>query len=122
VITEYNARNIKAKLVVEGANGPTTTEAERMLTEMGVIVAPDILANAGGVIMSHIEWVNNRMGGWVTEEEARRKLEERMMNSIQTTWNFWESKLDKNRHNLRVAAYAVSVDRVVRAMKLRGWI
>ncbi|MFZ8792300.1 MAG: Glu/Leu/Phe/Val family dehydrogenase [Acidilobaceae archaeon] len=122
VITEYNARNIKAKLVVEGANGPTTTEAERMLTEMGVIVAPDILANAGGVIMSHIEWVNNRMGGWVTEEEARRKLEERMMNSIQTTWNFWESKLDKNRHNLRVATYAVSVDRVVRAMKLRGWI
>jgi glutamate dehydrogenase (NAD(P)+) len=122
VITEHNARNVKAKLIVEGANGPTTTEAERILTEMGVVIAPDILANAGGVIMSHIEWVNNRMGGWITEEEARRKLEERMMNSIQTTWSFWESKLDKRRHNLRVAAYAVAVDRVVRAMKLRGWI
>jgi glutamate dehydrogenase (NAD(P)+) len=72
--------------------------------------------------MSHIEWVNNRMGGWITEEEARRKLEERMANSIQTTWSFWESKLDMRRHNLRVAAYAVAVDRVVRAMKLRGWI
>jgi glutamate dehydrogenase (NADP) (EC 1.4.1.4) len=122
VITEHNARNVKAKLIVEGANGPTTTDAERILTEMGVVVAPDILANAGGVIMSHIEWVNNRMGGWVTEEEARRKLEERMTSSINTTWNFWDSRLDKKKHNLRAAAYAVAVDKVVKAMKLRGWI
>ncbi|MEM2421395.1 MAG: Glu/Leu/Phe/Val dehydrogenase, partial [Acidilobaceae archaeon] len=82
VITEANARNIKAKIIVEGANGPTTVEAERMLTEAGVIIAPDILANAGGVIMSHIEWVNNRIGGWITEEEARRKLEEKMIASF----------------------------------------
>ncbi len=120
VITEANARNIKAKIIVEGANGPTTVEAERMLTEAGVIIAPDILANAGGVIMSHIEWVNNRIGGWITEEEARRKLEEKMIASFNNTWNFWESKLDKTRHNLRAAAYAVAVDRVVKAMKLRG--
>ncbi|MEM1712442.1 MAG: glutamate dehydrogenase, partial [Acidilobaceae archaeon] len=84
------------------------------------IIAPDILANAGGVIMSHIEWVNNRIGGWITEEEARRKLEEKMIASFNNTWNFWESKLDKTRHNLRAAAYAVAVDRVVKAMKLRG--
>ncbi|MCX8196615.1 MAG: Glu/Leu/Phe/Val dehydrogenase [Acidilobaceae archaeon] len=120
VITEKNARNIKAKVIAEGANGPTTVEAEKMLTEMGVVIVPDILANAGGVIMSHIEWVNNRMGGWVTEEEARKKLEERIMNSFNNVWKFWESKLDKQKHNLRAAAYAVAVDRVVRAMKLKG--
>ncbi|MEM1928120.1 MAG: Glu/Leu/Phe/Val dehydrogenase [Acidilobaceae archaeon] len=119
-ITEANARRVKAEVIVEGANGPTTVEAERMLTEAGVVIVPDILANAGGVIMSHIEWVNNRIGGWITEEEARRKLEERMMTSFNTVWSFWDTKLDKSKHNLRAAAYAIAVDRVVRAMKLRG--
>ena len=122
VITEHNARDIKAKLIVEGANAPTTVEAEKILTERGIIIAPDILANAGGVVMSHIEWVNNRMGGWVTEDEARRKLEEKMLEAFHRTWSFWESKLDKSKHNLRSATYAIAVDRVVRAMKLRGWI
>ncbi|MCS7107548.1 MAG: Glu/Leu/Phe/Val dehydrogenase [Acidilobaceae archaeon] len=120
VITKSNAKNVKAKVISEGANGPTTVEAEKILTEMGVVIVPDILANAGGVIMSHIEWVNNRMGGWITEEEARRKLEERMMNSFNNVWKFWESKLDQKKHNLRAAAYAVAVDRVVKAMKLKG--
>jgi len=121
VITEENAPRIKAKLIVEGANGPTTTEAERMLTERGVIIVPDILANAGGVIMSHIEWVNNRMGGWITDEEAIRKLEAKMSENVKRVIEYWERKLGSSRP-LRDAAYAIAVDRVYRAMKLRGMI
>ena len=122
MITRENAGRIKAKLVAEGANGPTTTEAESVLTERGVIVIPDILANAGGVIMSHIEWVNNRMGGWVTDEEALRKLEHKMMENVNRVINYWEKRMDTSRNPLRDAAYAIAVERVVAAMKLRGLI
>ncbi|MCE4607669.1 MAG: glutamate dehydrogenase, partial [Caldisphaeraceae archaeon] len=120
VITEENASKIKAKLIVEGANGPTSPEAEEILTKKGVVIVPDILANSGGVIMSHIEWVNDRMGGWVTEEEAKERLEKKMENNFAAVWNFWEKKL-KN-ENMRLAAYSIAVERVIKAMKLRGWI
>jgi len=122
VITEDNADRIKAKAVVEAANGPTTPDAERILTKAGIVVVPDILANAGGVIMSHIEWVNNRMGGWITEDEARKRLEDKMVTNFNRVWDYWESKLDKEKYNMRAAAYAIAVDRVVTAMRLRGWI
>ncbi|MDP8002875.1 MAG: Glu/Leu/Phe/Val family dehydrogenase [Caldisphaera sp.] len=122
VITEENAPRIKARLIVEGANGPTSPEAEEILTKRGIVIVPDTLANSGGVIMSHIEWVNNRMGGWITEEEAKNRLIEKMTNNLNMIWNFWENKLDHDRHNLRMAAYGIAVDKVVRAMKLRGWI
>ena len=122
VITSTNARDVRARIVVEGANGPVTPEADKILLEMGVVVVPDILANSGGVIMSHIEWVNNRMGGWIREDEAVKRLEERMIDSFEAVWRFWERKLDSSKHSLRLAAYAIAVDRVVRAMKLRGWI
>ncbi|MFN4046210.1 MAG: Glu/Leu/Phe/Val family dehydrogenase, partial [Acidilobaceae archaeon] len=122
VITERNAHDVKAKIIAEGANGPVTVEAEKILTDKGTPIVPDILANAGGVITSYIEWVNNRIGGWITEEEARRKLEEKMLNAFNETWNFWETKLDTKKYNLRAAAYAIAVDRVVKAMKLRGWL
>jgi glutamate dehydrogenase (NAD(P)+) len=120
VITEENAPRIKAKLIAEGANGPTTTEAEKILTEKGVIILPDILVNAGGVIMSHIEWVNNRMGGWITDEEALRKLEQKMVENVARVLDYWEKKLDPEKHPPRDAAYMIAVDRVVKAMKLRG--
>ncbi|MEB3764946.1 MAG: Glu/Leu/Phe/Val dehydrogenase [Desulfurococcales archaeon] len=122
VITEANADKIKAKLIAEAANGPTTPDAEVILTQKGIIVIPDILANAGGVIMSHIEWVNNRMGGWITEEEAKARLEQKMANNFLRVWDYWQNKLDTSKYNMRAAAYAIAVDRVVRAMKLRGWI
>ncbi len=120
VITEHNAPRIKAKLIVEAANGPTTAEADRMLAERGVVVVPDILANAGGVVTSHIEWVNNRMGGWITEEEARRRLEETMARNAAKVWDFWHKEFDTQKHPMRDAAYALAVKRVVDAMKLRG--
>ncbi len=122
VITEDNAGRIKAKIISEGANGPTTTKAEKILTEKGVVVLPDILANAGGVIMSHIEWVNNRMGGWITDEEALSKLEQKMVENTRIVIETWEKKLEQGRNNLRDAAYMIAVERVVKAMKLRGWI
>ncbi len=122
VITEENAGRIKARLIAEGANGPTTTEAERILTERGIIVLPDILVNAGGVIMSHIEWVNNRMGGWITDEEALRKLESKMSENVRYVLSYWEKKLEVDKHPVRDAAYMIAVERVVNAMKLRGWI
>jgi glutamate dehydrogenase (NAD(P)+) len=122
VITEENADKIKAKVIVEGANGPTTPEAEEILTKKGVVIVPDILANAGGVIMSHIEWVNNRMGGWIKEEEAKARLEEKMTGNFHAVWNYWQNKLDTSKYNMRAAAYAIAVERVYKAMKLRGWI
>ncbi len=122
VITEENADRIKAKVIAEAANGPTTPEAEKVLTSKGIVVVPDILANAGGVIVSHIEWVNNRMGGWIREEEAKARLEEKMVNNFHAVWDYWQKKLDTSKYNMRAAAYAIAVERVYRAMKLRGWI
>ncbi len=122
VITEENAERIKARIIVEGANGPTTKEGEEILTKRGVLIVPDILANAGGVIMSHIEWVNNRMGGWISEDEAKNKLVEKVRTMFNSVWDYYESKIDRDKHNMRAAAYTIAVDRVVRAMKLRGWL
>lgn len=122
VITEENADRIKAKIIAEAANGPTTPEAEEILTKKGIVVIPDILANSGGVIVSHIEWANNRIGGLITEDEARQRLENKMTTNFERVWDYWNKKLDTSKHNMRAAAYAIAVERVVNAMKLRGWI
>ncbi len=119
VITERNAPQIKAKVIAEGANGPTTPKADEILHERGIYVIPDILANAGGVTMSWIEWANNRMGNWLTEEEARRKLEEKMISAFNEHYSYWSRKKDIDP---RTAAQALAVEKVVEAMKLRGWI
>lgn len=120
VITLENAEKIKAKLISEGANGPTTPEADQVLHKKGIIVVPDILANAGGVVMSWIEWSHNRMGCWLTDEEALSRLDRIMSNNFQKVFDEWEKKL--HQYPMRAAAYAIAVDRVVKAMKIRGWI
>lgn len=120
VITEKNAPNIKAKVISEGANGPTTPEADKILHQKGVVVIPDILANAGGVTMSWIEWSSNRMGCWLTDEEALNRLDKIMTKNFNLVFDEWQKKY--NDHPMRAAAYAIAVDRVVKAMKLRGWI
>ncbi len=124
VITPELGPKIRAKLIVEGANGPTSPEAEEILVKKGVVIVPDILANSGGVIMSHIEWVNNRMGGWITEDEAKAKLIQKMTDSFNAVWEFWEKRLGGlgGAYSMRAAAQAIAVDRVVRAMKLKGLI
>ncbi|MGB9827184.1 MAG: Glu/Leu/Phe/Val family dehydrogenase [Thermosphaera sp.] len=120
VITMENVHRIKAKVISEGANGPTTPEADRVLHEKGVVVVPDILANAGGVTMSWIEWSHNRMGCWLTDDEALSRLDKMMTINFHRVYDDWQKRFSQ--YPMRIAAYAIAVDRVVKAMKLRGWI
>ena len=114
VITGKNAADIKAKLVVEGANGPTTLEANDILVEKGIFVVPDILANAGGVTVSYFEWVQNLMNFYWTEEEINSKLENIMTKAFEEVYDMH----NKFNVNMRDAAYMVSIQRVAEAIKL----
>ncbi|MEE8570014.1 MAG: Glu/Leu/Phe/Val dehydrogenase [Candidatus Bathyarchaeia archaeon] len=118
MITLENVDNVKAKLVVEAANGPTTPEADRIFDKRGIICLPDILANAGGVTVSYFEWVQNRMGYYWTEEEVDQRLEKVMKKAFNDVYDY-SKKYDVN---LRYGAYALALDRVAEAMRLRGWI
>jgi len=120
VITMENVERVKAKLIVEGANGPTTPEAEKVLHQRGTVIIPDILANSGGVTMSWIEWANNRMGNVLTDQEALERLDRIMTQNFHRVFDEWQKKYST--YPLRMAAYIIAIDRVVRAMKLRGWI
>lgn len=117
-ITEENAPLIKAKIVVEGANGPTTPEGSRILDERGITVVPDVLANAGGVTVSYFEWVQNNQGYYWSEEEVERKLDEMMVKSFNEVYETANSR----RVDMRLAAYMVGVRRMAEASRLRGWI
>ena len=115
-ITIENAGDIKAKAIVEGANGPTTPEAHRILHEKGVFVVPDILANGGGVTGSYFEWVQNRHGYYWSEAEVNRQLEEKMVEA----YNAVLRMSLKHKTDMRTAAYIVAIDRVATVTRLRG--
>jgi glutamate dehydrogenase (NAD(P)+) len=115
-ITSKNAERIKARLVVEGANGPTTAVADAMLEKKGVLVVPDILANAGGVTVSYFEWVQDRMGYFWTEERVNNSLEQIMVKSFHDV----DAVMQKYKVSMRIAAYILSIDRVASVYKLRG--
>jgi len=117
-ITEENAHNIRAKIVVEAANGPTTLEATEILTNRGILLVPDVLASAGGVTVSYFEWVQNNQGYYWTEEEVEEKLEKVLVQSFNTVYNTSRSR----RVNMRLAAYMIGVRRVAEASRFRGWI
>ncbi|PKG24142.1 Glu/Leu/Phe/Val family dehydrogenase [Niallia nealsonii] len=117
-ITEKNADNIKASIVVEAANGPTTLEATRILTEKGVLLVPDVLASAGGVTVSYFEWVQNNQGYYWTEEEVEERLEKVMSKSFE---NIYETA-QVRRVDMRLAAYMVGVRKMAEASRFRGWI
>lgn len=117
-ITEDNAHNIKAKIVVEAANGPTTIEGTQILTERGILLVPDVLASAGGVTVSYFEWVQNNQGYYWSEEEVEQKLEKILIKSFE---NIYETA--ERRHvDMRLAAYMVGVRKMAEASRFRGWI
>ena len=115
-ITGQNAADIKAKLIVEGANGPTTPEAHKSLHERGVFVVPDILANAGGVTTSYFEWVQDRHGYFWSEKEVNERLEIKMVEAFDAVLQ----TAQKYTVDMRTAAYIVAINRVATVTKLRG--
>lgn len=115
-ITADNADTIRAKLIVEGANGPTTPDANRKLYDRGVFVVPDILANAGGVTTSYFEWVQDRHGYFWSEKEVNERLEVKMCQAYDTVL----TTAQKYRVDMRTAAYIVAINRVATVTKMRG--
>jgi glutamate dehydrogenase (NAD(P)+) len=115
-ITMENAPSIKAKIVAEGANGPTTPEAHKHLHERGVFVIPDILANAGGVTTSYFEWVQDRHGYFWEEDEVNKRLEAKMCEAFEDVLK----TSVKYKTDMRTAAYIVAINRVATVTKMRG--
>lgn len=115
-IREDNADKIKVKVIVEGANGPTTPEADEILEKKGVYVVPDILANSGGVIVSHFEWVQALAGLYWEEKEVNDRLENKLIKTFNEVWELAQ----KTKVSLRIAAYIVALQRVAEVYKYRG--
>lgn len=115
-ITADNADKIKARVIVEGANGPTVANADEILNKKGIMVVPDILANAGGVTVSYFEWVQNRLGYFWTEERVNRRADRVMKTAFEAVY----AASQKYNISMRIAAYVVSIGKVAEVEKLRG--
>jgi glutamate dehydrogenase (NAD(P)+) len=115
-ITSANADKIKAKIIVEGANGPTSADADQILTDKGIMVIPDILANSGGVIVSYFEWVQDRLGYFWDENDINNRLNRMMTEAFE---NVYKSALEY-KTTLRLGAYIYAIDKIAKVLKLRG--
>ena len=116
VISKHNAPNIRAKLIVEGANGPTSFKADKIIREKGILVVPDILANAGGVTVSYFEWVQNRLGFKWTRDRVNRRSDRIIKTAFEKVYKT-SKKFDVT---MRIAAYIVAIDKVSKTYKYRG--
>ncbi|PSL50466.1 glutamate dehydrogenase (NAD) [Salsuginibacillus halophilus] len=117
-ITEANAEQVKAGIVVEAANGPTTLKATKILDERGVLLVPDVLASAGGVTVSYFEWVQNNQGFYWTEEEVEQKLEHVMVQAFDNIYRLAHGR----KVNMRLASYMIGVRKTAEASRFRGWL
>jgi glutamate dehydrogenase/leucine dehydrogenase len=115
-ITDLVAPQVKAKLIIEGANGPTSVAADEILAQRGVTVVPDILANAGGVIVSYFEWVQNIQALFWEETEIDKMLDKIMRKAFEEVYQMHEEK----QISLRTSAYAVALQKLVKAKNIRG--
>ena len=116
VITSKNAAKIRARIICEGANGPTTANADNILEEKGIFVIPDILANAGGVTVSYFEWVQDRGGYFWTEDVVNQRLTEIMCRSFADVLKLSQ----QHKVNMRTASYMLAISRVATVHRLRG--
>lgn len=116
VITAANAGDIKAKLIVEGANGPTEADADEILNEKGIIVVPDVLANGGGVTVSYFEWVQNKYGHYWSEEEVNTKHDASMGQAFENVW----FNAQQYKTSMRIGAYITALKKVDKAIRYKG--
>ena len=116
-ITRKNADRINARVIAEGANGPTTPDAEEMLQDRGILIIPDVLANAGGVVVSYFEWVQGLQAFFWDESEVRRNMERKLLDNLDQVIGVTM----RNHCDMRTAAYSIAVERIVDAVRLRGF-
>lgn len=116
VINEEYAAKIQAKLIVEGANGPTMPEADHVLNERKIIVVPDILANSGGVTVSYFEWVQNKAGYYWTEDEVNSRHDQKMEEAFNKVWK----NMEQYKSSMRIAAYITALQKIEQGIKLKG--
>ena len=116
-ITRENASRVQARVIAEGANGPTTPEADAILRDKGVFIIPDIICNAGGVVVSYFEWVQGLQSYFWNEGEVRRQMENTLLSNLEAV----NGVMTRRACSMRMAAYIIAIERLLEAIRVRGF-